>query len=300
MNKTLKLFAMTAVMLFVVSFAQTASAWWGHVGYWGGPVWGARAYAYPAYYGYGYYGYYGGYYGYDACCAPVVDCCAPVATTAVVPATPVATVEPVCDTCGPYVTYANYPASYVLGWRPGPIRRLLFGRYRWYATSYYGGYYYTPDCCAPLYDTIQETPVQDAPAQQNLTPAPSNTDSAPSVINTEKDSSVSILRENTYHSVNFTMKEAVPANSGIVTINVPNDAVVFVNDVRTTATGSSRSFVSFGLTEGNEYDYVIRAEVTRNGQKHVETQVVTLKAGEQDSISFSFSQLNATDMVVSL
>ncbi len=298
MNNAFKLFAVAAVMLFVVSFAQTASAWWGHVGYWGGPVWGARAYAYPAYYGY--YGYYGGFYGYDACCAPVVDCCAPVATPVVASSVPVATVDPVCDTCGPYATYASYPATYVLGWRPGPIRRLLFGRYRWYAASYYGGYYYTPDCCAPMYDAIQEVPIQDVPAQQNLTPAPSNTDSAPSVVQPEKDGSVSILRGNPYHSVNFTMKEATQEDSGIVTITVPQDAVVFVNDVRTTATGSSRSFVSFGLTAGNEYDYVIRAEVTRNGRKFVETQVVTLTAGERDSVSFSFSQLNAADMLVSL
>jgi uncharacterized protein (TIGR03000 family) len=48
-----------------------------------------------------------------------------------------------CDPCGGY---------WYLGWRPGPVRRLLLGRYRWY---YYPGYgcwnycYGWTSCCEP-------------------------------------------------------------------------------------------------------------------------------------------------------
>lgn len=287
MNRALKLIVMAVVTLSVLGMSQTASAWWGHA--WGGPVWGPR-FAYPAYpVAYGYYG-----YGYDPCCAPIVEpCCAPAAPVAAA----CATCEPVCDTCGPAVGYYGYATNYVLGWRPGPIRRLLFGRYRWYATGYYGGYYYTPDCCEPSYD-VQGAPVKDVPAP---TPAPAPAEpAAPSVVNPDANSA-SVLTTSPFHQTSFTQKEAVPENSGIVTIYVPQDAVVYVNDALTSTTGSSRSFVSFGLTSGNEYDYVIRAEVTREGQKYVETKVVTLKAGDQSAVSFSFTKLaNPTDQVVAL
>lgn len=298
MNKAVKIVIMAVLTLSVLGLGQTASAWWGHAypAYWGGPVWGARPYYYGAYPAYGYdYGYSYGY-GYDACCAPIAEpCCAPAP---VAPVAECATCEPVCDTCGPV-----YGGSYVLGWRPGPIRRLLFGRYRWYSTGYYGGYtYYAPDCCGAVesYDSVPATPatpVQSAPAvPQNQGPS----DSAPSVV-TPDSTTTSVLNNTPFRNTSFGKSEAVPENSGIVTIYVPQDAVVYVNDAVTSTTGSARSFVSFGLTAGNEYDYVVRAEVTRDGQKHVETRVVTLKAGDQTAVSFAFQDVIASsDEVVSL
>lgn len=303
MNKSLKIFVMAAVMLSILSLGQTASAWWGHA--WGGPFWGPRAFAYPAYsYGWygGYYGWYGSWYGgccgwADPCCAPVVDaCCAPAA----VPAADCVTCDPVCDTCGPVYAVGGYATNYVLGWRPGPIRRLLFGRYRWYATGYVGGYYYTPDCCLASYDV--GTPVQDAaPVNAAPTPAPADAD-APAAGNSSvvAPEAGAFVNSSSFHQVNYMQKEGVPENSGILTIYVPHDAVVYVNDKLTSTTGSSRSFVSFGLTSGNEYDYVIRAEVTRDGQRYVETKVVTLKAGQKDAVSFTFSELTSGNQVAAL
>ena len=44
--------------------------------------------------------------------------------------------------------YSGYGGWYA-GYRPGPIRRLVLGRYRWYyGGGYYaGGYYSWPGCC---------------------------------------------------------------------------------------------------------------------------------------------------------
>ncbi|MBP3693379.1 MAG: TIGR03000 domain-containing protein [Thermoguttaceae bacterium] len=290
MNKALKFAVMAFVMLSVWSMSQTASAWWGHVGYWGGPFWGPRAFAYPTVYSYGYYG-----YGWaDPCCAPVVDpCCAPVAAPVVstpVVSTPVAA-DPVCDVCGP--VYAG--GSYVLGWRPGPIRRLLFGRYRWYSTGYFGGFYYAPGYSLPC---CEADAVIDETAVPAATPAEPVEKAAPSVV-TPEENSASIL-STPFHQASFTQEEAVPANSGILTISVPHDAVVYVNDNQTAATGSTRSFVSYGLEAGNAYDYVIRAEVTVNGQKLVETKVVTLKAGDRSNVAFQFTGMNVGNQTVSL
>lgn len=284
--KSLKFVVLTALMLCVFGMSQSAFGFF-HYRAWGAPYWGGPYWGYPAY-SYGWYG---------DCCAPVVEpCCAPVAAAPVVAAPVVSTpVAAVADCCGPVVSY-GYPASYYLGWRPGPIRRLLFGRYRWYATGYWGGYYYTPDCCDPVYDAA---PIESAPA---AAPAPTPAPVAPTPAPAPAAETSSILSPSgIYHQTSYTMPEATHENSGIVSISVPEDAVVYVNDVRTNATGTNRSFVSFGLKSGNEYDYVIRAEVTRNGQTYVETKVVTLKAGQKDAVAFSFPQLvNSVDQVVAL
>ena len=281
--KSLKFVVLSMLVLGVFGMSQSAFGFH-HFRAWGFPYYGCPVCDYG---------------WYDPCCAPVVEpCCGPVAAAPVV-AAPVVT-APVAaapvDCCGPAVSY-GYPAYY-LGWRPGPIRRLLFGRYRWYATSYWGGYYYTPECCDGGFDA----PIESAPVVEPApTPAPATTP-APAPAPAPATDTTSILTTNgVYHQTSYTQPEATHENSGIVSISVPDDAVVYVNDIRTTAKGTNRSFVSFGLVSGNEYDYVIRAEVTRNGQTYVETKVVTLKAGQKDAVAFSFPEItNPTEQVVAL
>jgi len=296
--KSFKFVVLSVLVLLVFGMSQSASAFH-HFRSWNAPYWATPYYGYPVY-GYGY-----GYGWYDGCCAPVVEpCCAPVVEPCCAPAAPVAAAPVVTapvaaapvDCCGPVVSY-GYPASYVLGWRPGPIRRLLFGRYRWYATSYWGGYYYTPDCCEPAFDGV---PVETAPAPAPAPAPAAGPAPAPTPAATPDTTSI-LTTNNVYHQTSYTQPEATMENSGIVTVSVPDDAVVYVNDVRTTAKGTSRSFVSFGLTSGNAYDYVIRAEVTRNGQTYVETKVVTLTAGKKDAVAFAFPQItNPVEQVVSM
>ena len=48
-------------------------------------------------------------------------------------------------------------------------------------------------------------------------------------------------------------------SSGTLTISVPSDAKVTINDRETRSTGSRRQFVSYGLTPGLVYTYVVRA-----------------------------------------
>ena len=254
--------------------AQSASAWWC------GPCWGARAWCGPRCFA-------------PACCAPCWDpcfTCCDVCTTcdvcAPVAAAPVACAEPCC---GPVCS-----SSYVLGWRPGPIRRLLFGRYRWYPIGYSSyGVAYGADCCGGSSEVIEEAP---AAAPTNAAPAPAPASEAkPSVVEPAPTNS-SVLEQPTYHKVSYAPAETqlapIPENSALLRIAVPMDAVVYVNDAKTSTEGTSRSFVSFGLQAGNEYDYVVRAEVVRNGLKYVETRVVTLTAGMRESVTLPFDALN--------
>jgi uncharacterized protein (TIGR03000 family) len=82
-----------------------------------------------------------------------------------------------------------------------------------------------------------------------------------------------------------------PANRGSLKVTVPTDALVFVNGILTKSTGSERTYISRGLQAGMKYTYEVRAEAVREGQKLEETEVVTLKAG--DNLALAFDNLQA-------
>jgi len=69
-------------------------------------------------------------------------------------------------------------------------------------------------------------------------------------------------------------------------VNVPTDAVVYVNDSKTTSTGSQRQYVSHGLKEGQSYTYNVRVEFEREGQLVSESKSVSLSAGGDESLAF--------------
>ncbi|MDO4574488.1 MAG: TIGR03000 domain-containing protein [Planctomycetia bacterium] len=277
MSRIQKFVVLSAMLVTTLAFGtQSASAHWG----WGpfrcgpaccGPFWG-RAWG--------------------ACCYGVCDpCCAPCVAPMVTTVATTACCDP-CVACGPVCS-----SGYVLGWRPGPIRRLLFGRYRWYNTGYWGGWGYpVADCCGGYADG---TVVEDGAV--NVAPAPAApVDKKPSVVEPSPNDDLLKNTRSTgpiYHQASYlpaSQEENVPVpeNSGLLKIYVPIDAKVFVNDRETSTDGSIRSFVSYGLQKGNEYDYEVRAEVVRNGQKYVETKVVTLTAGANQALAFGFEVLN--------
>jgi uncharacterized protein (TIGR03000 family) len=76
-------------------------------------------------------------------------------------------------------------------------------------------------------------------------------------------------------------------NKGGLKVNVPADALVYVNGILTKSTGTDRTYVSRGLLAGMKYTYEVRAEAIRDGAKIEETKVVALKAGETIAVAFS-------------
>jgi uncharacterized protein (TIGR03000 family) len=78
------------------------------------------------------------------------------------------------------------------------------------------------------------------------------------------------------------------SQTALLSVSVPAEAKIFINGTATTSTGSERQYVSRGLTGGNRYDYEVRAEITRDGQTVTETKNITLTAGQQVNVSFSF------------
>ena len=72
----------------------------------------------------------------------------------------------------------------------------------------------------------------------------------------------------------------------MLTVNVPDDAKVFVNGAATRSTGSLRQYISRGLDSDRSYTYEVRAEVTRNGKTIEQTKSVRLEGGQTVSLAF--------------
>jgi uncharacterized protein (TIGR03000 family) len=89
------------------------------------------------------------------------------------------------------------------------------------------------------------------------------------------------------------------ANStAVLSVNVPEEAKVYINGRLTRTEGDVRSYVSRGLKSGKKYDYRVKAVLSRNGKEIVRNQKVKLVPGLQKSISFDFDQPATTTIAL--
>ncbi len=79
-----------------------------------------------------------------------------------------------------------------------------------------------------------------------------------------------------------------------LTVRVPVDARVYVNDRPTRSTGTYRQYVSRGLVPGNDYTYEVRVEVARDGRTISEVRTVNLRAGGSQELAFRMDRPSAT------
>jgi uncharacterized protein (TIGR03000 family) len=84
--------------------------------------------------------------------------------------------------------------------------------------------------------------------------------------------------------------------SGLLSVDVPNAAKVYINGRETRTVGSHREYVSYGLKEGKVYPYTVRALVLASpdaDQNGTEgrwvwiTKTVYLKAGQRVAVTIS-------------
>jgi uncharacterized protein (TIGR03000 family) len=80
---------------------------------------------------------------------------------------------------------------------------------------------------------------------------------------------------------------AAPADRPIhLTVNVPADAQVWVDNTKTTSTGPVRQFESPPVTPGERYTYKIQARWNENGHELTQTQEVKVTAGARVNVNF--------------
>ncbi|MGQ9503778.1 MAG: TIGR03000 domain-containing protein [Thermogutta sp.] len=194
----------------------------------------------------------------------------------------------VCDVCIP-CDPSCIEDGWVVGLRPGPIRRLILGPYRWYRVP-------TVCCdicgqaacaCEPAWvtsPTISPNPAQPTPAPVQPSPGPPLPSPSPTP---ETDMLNQPAPANPL--VNPTSYSVPTRNeSGLLTVYVPAQAKVFINGMATKSAGTRREYVSYGLKEGLQYRYVITAQVEQDGKLYEETREVILTAGEKKGVAFSF------------
>ena len=75
---------------------------------------------------------------------------------------------------------------------------------------------------------------------------------------------------------------------GLLAVNVPDDAKIYVNGQATSSTGDTRQYVSRDLTAGYNYTYEVRAEIVRDGRTVEQVKKVDLRAGETAKVAFEF------------
>lgn len=75
----------------------------------------------------------------------------------------------------------------------------------------------------------------------------------------------------------------------VIQVLLPADARLTVDGYATTSTSENRTFVTPALPQGETFQYTLRAEVVRDGRTVVETQVVTVRGGEETRVPFNFS-----------
>jgi uncharacterized protein (TIGR03000 family) len=82
----------------------------------------------------------------------------------------------------------------------------------------------------------------------------------------------------------------VDGDSVYLTVAVPSNARIFVNDKPTTSAGRVREFVSRGLNPGSKYRFQIRAEIeSASGQLLTESKTLVVQAGEREQVEFAFA-----------
>lgn len=82
----------------------------------------------------------------------------------------------------------------------------------------------------------------------------------------------------------------VPDGATVLSLRVPTDAQVYINDHKTKTKGDVRRYVSRNLKSGREYYYHVKAVVVRNGKKIERNELVSLKAGEAEAVEFDFEK----------
>jgi uncharacterized protein (TIGR03000 family) len=175
----------------------------------------------------------------------------------------------------PYHGYGNYNRGYYSHYGYGYNR----GYYPYY-NSYYG---YTPYYGSyPYYGNY--------PSAYSYEP---DTSSTP----TYQASGSALSSTSAYEpsgSALYAPPAAQPDSRVQLTMNVPADAEIWVEDSKTTQTGPVREFQSPPLTPGKRYLYEVRARWSENGHEVTQTQTIRVTAGAHVNVSFPLSSGSTT------
>ena len=82
-------------------------------------------------------------------------------------------------------------------------------------------------------------------------------------------------------------REVASANAATVIVKAPTDARITVNGQATALTQEEQTFTTPALEPNQNYVYVFKAEVTRDGKPIARTQRIRVRAGSEARVDFS-------------
>jgi len=85
--------------------------------------------------------------------------------------------------------------------------------------------------------------------------------------------------------------EAMLSAPVTLVVSLPAEAKLSVDDYATKSTSAVRTFTSPVLEAGQEYTYTLKGEMIRDGKTETTTKQVTVRAGDQLSVSLNFPTL---------
>ena len=88
-------------------------------------------------------------------------------------------------------------------------------------------------------------------------------------------------------------------NNAVLSLNVPRDAKVYINDQLTKTEGEVRDYVSRRLKKGEHYEYHVKAIVNRDGREIVRTHAVKLEPGIKKRVTLDFEKTAVTTLAKS-
>lgn len=121
------------------------------------------------------------------------------------------------------------------------------------------------------------------------TPAPGldmtpGLDSPPSSIQGGGDEDIGAIEDDDSASLDRSRR----SGTAILTIDVPENSAVYVNDRLTNTKGTRRSYASRNLQPGEEYRYRVRVESEIDGQKVVKNDTIVMKPNDRELLAFDF------------
>lgn len=92
-------------------------------------------------------------------------------------------------------------------------------------------------------------------------------------------------------------KPAIDPDSAMLTVKVPFEATVTVNDHETESDGEVRQFMSRGLKDGYSYTYVVKVVYDVEGETQTDSKSVVLRPGDIEQVEFETPESAASDSV---
>lgn len=87
---------------------------------------------------------------------------------------------------------------------------------------------------------------------------------------------------------------SIPANVARVTVQLPSDARLWIENVECPLTSDVRAFNTPALNPNQRYFYNVRAEIVRDGRTISETQRVIITPGQESRVDFNTSNVIGT------